>query len=158
MLHFVLCADGIFICAFSSSVLGNRTFREQLLAFAADRDQLDETSVRDRLVAQAPPPEPPEPVTTVPPPPQEWLDAATPAKIGARCRVHECGLWHAAVVTKIEEIPGRGMWVTTIYDHNGREDCVEEWSPDIVCEPHWSACWAQWDSSDTNGDDFFMTH
>lgn len=118
------------------AVLGNQTFRCQLLDFAAEREQLGSREFRDEWIAKAPVPEPPAIDTTVPPPPEEWIEAAVPARVGAKCRVQLYGEWRTATITKVEEMgPGENNFVTCIYDHDGTEDSLREGEGDLYCEP-----------------------
>ncbi len=61
---------------------------------------------------------------------QAWLEAATPARVGIRCRLQSCGKWYAAVVTDVSD-----GWISCVNDHDGTEDGVSEGSLDICCEP-----------------------
>eukprot|EP00747_Dinoflagellata_sp_TGD_P169661 gnl/TRDRNA2_/TRDRNA2_199210_c0_seq1.p1 gnl/TRDRNA2_/TRDRNA2_199210_c0~~gnl/TRDRNA2_/TRDRNA2_199210_c0_seq1.p1 ORF type:complete len:277 (-),score=54.40 gnl/TRDRNA2_/TRDRNA2_199210_c0_seq1:17-847(-) len=108
-------------------ILGNESFRAQLVAFAAERGRLGDEEVRDAWLAQRPPtPEPPAGIFTRPP--EEWF--TLPVVPGERVRLHECGEdWKEGVLRAIQD----GMCIVDLDD--GTEDRVEQGGPDIAAVP-----------------------
>jgi len=112
-------------------VLGNESFRSQLIDFAHQRGCLEDSTVRDRVIAEAPPRAPPPADHSIPAPPQQWLKADVQPICGARCVCRLYGKWHYAVITNVAS-----GYAHCVYDHNGDDDCVEVGSPDLVCDPN----------------------
>lgn len=113
-------------------VLGNRSFRRQLVAFAAGRGQLDAAGTRARWLVvkraqDAAQQAADEAEGYCAPPPSGWGWQAPPAP-GGRCRVNDGGRWRRAVVKSCQG----GM--AEVEFPNGQDDWVAIPSPDLFAE------------------------
>jgi len=114
-------------------VLGNRSFRRQLVAFAAARGQLDAAGTRDEWLAVKQAQDAAQQVADeaegyCAPPPTGWSWQVPANPPGGRCRVNDGGRWRRAVVKSWQG----GM--AQVEFPNGDDDWVAVPSPDLFAE------------------------